>query len=65
MDRNAGLPVDIEHLAVLRTGCREVEAQANPLGSLRHGIARLPGEVLNRPDQYVPQATVFAIDTPR
>ena len=24
--------------------------QANPLGPLRHGIARLPGEVLDRPD---------------
>src|SRR5271170_6410388 len=64
MYRDLRLPVDIDHLAVLPSRNREIELQTDPFGALTHGIARLPSEVIDRPDQNIAQCAVFAVDAP-
>ena len=64
MDLHFRLPVYVEHFAVLRASGLEIELQADPFGALRDGVARLPTEMIDRPDQNVAQAAIFTVDAP-
>src|ERR1700676_82801 len=58
------LPVGSDHLVVLPPRNREIELQSHPLGALAHGVARLPSEMIDGPDQHIAQCAVFAVDAP-
>jgi hypothetical protein len=38
--------------------------QADPFSTLRDGIPRLPGEMIDRADQYIAQDAVFTVYAP-
>jgi len=64
MHVHPGLPIGMDHLAILAPRHVGIEAQAFALGALGHGIARLPTEIVDRANQHVAQHASFAVQPP-
>src|SRR5450432_877508 len=58
------LPINIDHFGVLPPCDAEIEVQTDAFGALTDGVARLPREMIDRPDQDLAQLSVFAVDAP-